>query len=256
MISAGVLEPARALACDEALVRASALRPTLLLWRTSPAVVIGRFQRADWEVDAAACAAHGARVWRRFTGGGAVYLDGGTLCAALVAPPGDAPGMVGVPGIYAPLLEAIAAACRRVGVNALRDERTVRVGGRKVTGIAAHHGRGGTLVHGTVLVSADLTALEECIRGPRGGRPDGTPNPTASRPDTVTNVGADGLEAALAEELGAEPGAFEPAELEKAEELLRARYHDPAWHAGPWSGVTPPDVWAILGGVRSAERSD
>ena len=78
--------------------------PTLLLWRLlRPAVVIGRFQRADWEVDAAACAERGARVWRRFTGGGAVYLDPSTLCVALAAPPEHPWAQLGVPEMYAPL---------------------------------------------------------------------------------------------------------------------------------------------------------
>src|SRR5439155_474126 len=48
----GALDPASALAWDEAIARSPLDRPTLLLWRTQPAVVIGRLQRADWEVDA------------------------------------------------------------------------------------------------------------------------------------------------------------------------------------------------------------
>src|SRR5439155_11926960 len=82
----GALDPASALAWDEAIARSPLDRPTLLLCRTQPAVVIGRFQRADWEIDAGACARRGVRVWRRFTGGGAVMIDPGTLCVALAWP--------------------------------------------------------------------------------------------------------------------------------------------------------------------------
>jgi lipoate-protein ligase A len=252
VVSAGLVEPAAALALDEALVRAAPETPVLVLWHTRPAVVIGRFQRADWEVDAAACAARGVRVWRRFTGGGAVYLDPGTLCAGLVVPAGHPDAALGVPEMYAPFLDGIAAACRALGLDAARDERTVRLSGRKVTGVAAHRGRLATLVHGTLLVEADLEALAACLAGPRGGTLDGRPRPAASRPDTVANVGTgmDAAQTAVVRAFAGPGGAEQPPserERRRAEELRRERYADPAWHAGPWHDVTPGEVSAVLG---------
>jgi lipoate-protein ligase A len=246
-VDLGRLEPAVALAHDEALGRDPGRPPTLLLWRLlRPAVVIGRFQRADWEVDAAACAERGARVWRRFTGGGAVYLDPSTLCVALAAPPEHPWAQLGVPEMYAPLLDGIVRACRLRGVEAEKDERTVRVGGRKVTGIAAHRGRGGMLVHGTLLVDADLDALRACLAGPRGGDLGGAPKPAPSRPDHVVNVGGADWERAMVEAFAAERGALGEGEAAAAAELSRQKYHDPAWHAGPWSDLTPPAVRALF----------
>ena len=165
-VDAGLLEPALALAHDETLGRDPGCA-TLILWRTRPAVVIGRFQRADWEVDPVACGERGVGVWRRFTGGGAVYLDQGTLCIGLAAPPRHPWSQLDVPRMYAPLLDGIVRACHAQGVGAARDERTVRVAGRKVTGIAAHHGRGGVLVHGTLLIEADLESWRAGRAGPR-----------------------------------------------------------------------------------------
>lgn len=253
VVSLGDCEPADGLALDEAVVRCRPQRPALVLWRSTPAVVIGRFQRADWEIDAAACAARGVRVWRRFTGGGAVYLDRGTLCAALVVPAGHPDATAAVPALYAPLLEAIAAACRSLGSDAVRDERTVRVDGRKVTGVAAHRGPSGTLVHATLLVSADLAALRACLAGARGGDLAGLPRPAASRPDHVTAIGGgvEAAQAALVEVLagaGAAVGSPSPAECRTATELRSSRYHDPAWHAGSWAAVTPDAVAGVLGG--------
>jgi lipoate-protein ligase A len=252
-IVAGLCEPARGLAWDEALVRAPVEVPTLLVWRARPAIVIGRFQRADWEVDPAACAAAGARVWRRFTGGGAVYLDPGTVCAALALPGSHPAASASIPDMYSPLLDGLVRACRALGADASRDERTVRVGGRKVTGIAAHRGREVTLVHGTLLVAADLDALRACLAGPRDGDLEGHPRPAASRPDHVTLIGGDvaAAEAAVVAALaapGADAGALTAAQAETADGLERTRYRDVAWHAGPWHDVTPPPVAAVLGG--------
>jgi lipoate---protein ligase len=251
-ILCGPCDPAQGLAWDEALVRAPVDRPALLVWRTAPAVVIGRFQRADWEVDAAACAAAGVRVWRRFTGGGAVYLDPGTVCAALALPAAHPAASASIPEMYAPLLDGMVRACRALGADASRDERTVRIGGRKVTGIAAHRGRDVTLVHGTLLVAADLDALRACLAGPRGGPLEGRPRPAASRPDHVTLLGGevDAAERAVVEALalpGIEPVALTETESETAARLLRERYLDAAWHAGPWADVTPDAVRAVLG---------
>ena len=251
-IVCGPCHPAQGLAWDEALVRAPVDRPTLLVWRAGPAVVIGRFQRADWEVAAAACAGRGVRVWRRFTGGGAVYLDPGTVCAALALPAGHPAASAPIPEMYAPLLDGMVRACRALGADASRDERTVRIGGRKVTGIAAHRGRHVTLVHGTLLVAADLDALRACLAGPRDGPLEGRPRPAASRPDHVALVGGDveAAERAVVDAFsapGAERTELTAGEADAAAGLLHERYSDPAWHAGPWADVTPDAVRAVLG---------
>jgi lipoate-protein ligase A len=154
--------------------------------------------------------------------------------------------------MYAPLLDGMARACRALGGDASRDERTVRIGDRKVTGIAAHRGRDVTLVHGTLLVAADLDALRSCLAGPRDGPLQGRPRPAASRPDHVALVGGDveAAEQAVVEAFsapGAERTGLRPAESEAASRLLRERYSDPAWHAGPWADVTPDTVRAVLG---------
>lgn len=250
-VSGGLVDPPGGLALDEAVVRAGPAHPLLVVWRSQPAVVIGRYQRSDWETDPDACAARGVRVWRRFTGGGAVYLDPGVVCAGLVVPAGHADAALGVPAMYRPFLEGMTRACRGLGADAGCDERTVRVGGRKVTGVAAHRGRAATLVHGTLLVDADLDALRACLAGPRGGDLQGAPRPTMSRPDHVANLGG-GVERALAAVVeafgGGKPEPPSTAEAAELERLCGERYLDRGWHAGPWAGVLSPPAQAVLGG--------
>jgi lipoate-protein ligase A len=242
------------LALDEALARAEPSDPVIAVWRSTPAVIVGRFQRPDWEIDPAACATRDVRVWRRFTGGGTVYLDPGVVCAALVVPASHPAATAGVPDMYSPFLDGIVRACRSLGVDSERDDRTVRVGGRKVTGIAAHRNRSATLVHGTLLVDADLDALQGCIAGPRTGELDGGPRPSPSRPDRVANIGGAvvAAETAIVEAFPfAAPVVSETADAHVAglaRNLLTARYDDRDWHAGPWKAVTPAAVAALLGG--------
>jgi lipoate-protein ligase A len=131
----------------------------------------------------------------------------------------------------------------------------VRVGGRKVTGIAAHRGRSGSMLHGTVLVRADLDALRACVAGRRDGDLDGLPRPSPSRPDHVANTEVDDVGDRLCAVLGAEPGELTAAEREAAEELRRTRYEDAGWHAGPWAAVTPREVEELLGGQRRTGRA-
>jgi lipoate-protein ligase A len=251
-VAGGLVRPAGGLALDEALVRAPLDGPVLAVWRSAPAVIVGRFQRVDWEVDAEACRIRDVRVWRRFTGGGAVYLDSGVVCAALAVPAGHPDAALGVPEMYGPFLEGMARACRSLGVDATADERTVRLGGRKVTGIAAHRGRLATLVHGTLLVDADLDALRACLAGPRGGDLEGAPKPAMSRPDSVTNVGGavEDAERAIAAALapGAEPAALDLERSAAAARLVEERYASREWHAGAWRAVMGADAVAVLGG--------
>ena len=251
-VAGGLLPPPAGLALDEALVRCATERPQLAIWRTRPAVVVGRFQRPDWEVEPGACRAAGARIWRRFSGGGAVYLDEGVVCATMILPSDDPAMAAGIPAMYQPFLCGVATACRALGVDPSVDERTVRVGDRKVTGIAAHRGRQVTMVHGTLLVDADLGALRACLAGPRGGDLQGAPQPTMSRPDHVANIGGsvERAEAAVAEAFDADlatAAAPSAAVDARASALQRERYLDRAWHAGPWSEVGDPRVAALLG---------
>ena len=122
-------------------------------------------------------------MWRRFTGGGTVYLDPGVVCAALVLPASHPAAAAGVPDMYSPFLDGMVRPAAQLGVDAERDERTVRVDGRKVTGIAAHRNRGGDARARNAAGRRRPRRAARCIAGPRGGELEGTPRPSPSRPD-------------------------------------------------------------------------
>lgn len=58
----------------------------LLLWRNSPAVVIGRHQNPWLEVNTSVLSEHGIEIARRNSGGGTVYHDNGNLNLTFFTP--------------------------------------------------------------------------------------------------------------------------------------------------------------------------
>src|SRR5208283_5766294 len=87
------------LALEEALARANCSNDsqhpaTVRFWRNPDSVVIGRFQEAEAEVDLEECNLSQVQVARRFTGGGAVFHDEGTLNFTVVTKPADKPSVL------------------------------------------------------------------------------------------------------------------------------------------------------------------
>jgi len=242
-------DPLRNLAIEEAVSRASDGRPTIRIWRNSPCVVLGRFQVLDAEVDQRACECLQVPVYRRFTGGGAVYNDLGNLNVSLVIPKNHLfvqrrSMLPRIPGQYALLLEPLANALASIGIEATFTDRSVLVRERKVSGVAAWFGVNTILVHATLLVDADLNQLELVLRGP-GAPGNQRWERTKSNRVEVTSLAREGLAydsvegalpaliAALAVQFGnvLEPGALTLREEELAAELLSNRYSKPLWHA-------------------------
>jgi lipoate-protein ligase A len=259
----GERDPRVNLAREEAVARhvaasPAAPAPVLRLWRSAPSVVIGRFQLGAAEVDRAAAAALRAPVLRRFTGGGTVWHDPGNLNVSVVLRPEDAlfgadPELRRLPGLYRLVLEPLATAAHALGVAGVRaTERDLVVDrpdgtAAKVTGVAAWLGGRALLVHGTLLVDADLDALSRACAGP-GAPGDPRWERTRSRRATVTSIAREladagrpaptvaAVDLAVVAAFGADalgPSAWSPAELAAADRLLADRYARPAWHADP-----------------------
>jgi lipoate-protein ligase A len=256
----GERDPRLNLAREEALARIVAAdrdapTPVLRLWRNDRCAVVGRFQVAAAEVDLAAARLVDLPVLRRFTGGGTVYHDPGNLNVSLLLRPDDPllladPATRRLPGLFRVLLGPLAAAASALGVPARATERDLVVEradatAAKIGGVAAWLGSRALLVHGTLLVDADLAALDRVCSGP--GAP-GNPRweRTQSRRATVTSLAreltAQGLpipdpgavDLAVVASFDAAAGApstWTAAELAAADRLLADRYADPRWHA-------------------------
>lgn len=236
------------LAREEAIARAVAGTPTLRLWRNSPCVLLGRFQVLEAEVDQRACAEARVPVYRRFTGGGAVYHDPGNLNVSLFLPRHQAPlskqKRARVPGVYSLVLEPLGNAVRSLGCAAVVTNRDLQIEQCKVSGVAAWLGVEAILLHATLLIDSDLALLEKVLDGP-GGTGNARWEQTKSHRARVTCLTCKGSQtltdelvetavvSAFATGFGCvfEQGMLTPQEEELAAKLLAHRYLLSQWHA-------------------------
>jgi lipoate-protein ligase A len=167
LIDSGIDRPETTAAIDEALLRSRVkgrCADTIHLYRRRPASVsIGYFQTASEVADLEACRRDGVPVIRRPSAGGAIYTDERQLVYAVVF----RPTMPITPGEGLELAcGAIARAMRGLGLVGAEHSgvNDVLAGGSKVSGSAQAIRRGVHLVHGTVLVDADLEAMSTYLR--------------------------------------------------------------------------------------------
>jgi lipoate-protein ligase A len=155
--------------------------------------------------------------------------------------------------LYRLVLDPLAAAARALGVAAARaTERDLVVDrpdgtSAKLSGVAAWLGGRALLVHGTLLIDADLDALARACAGP-GAPGDPRWERTKSRRATVTSIARElaaggrsapspaAVDLAVLAAFGATsfaPTPWSPAERVATDRLLADRYANPAWHGDP-----------------------
>ncbi|MBP5689375.1 MAG: lipoate--protein ligase, partial [Bacteroidales bacterium] len=131
------------------------------LWRNSPSVIIGRNQNAYAEVNLPYLEAHGIRLARRVTGGGAVYHDLQNLNYTIVGRSRDLER--DCPGYLHLMLDAL----RALGVPAeFTGRNDIVVEGRKVSGYAKRVYKDRLMVHGTLMYDVDISSLTEALSVP------------------------------------------------------------------------------------------
>jgi lipoate-protein ligase A len=231
-------------ALDEALLEsriADHSPDTIHLYRRRPASVsIGYFQAAADVVDLEACSRDGVPVVRRISGGGAIYTDERQLVYGMAFRPSKA---ISARDGLLRVCTAVARALERLGVGDLRVSgyNDVIASGAKVSGSAQAIRRGVHLVHGTVLVDADLQAMFTYLRPlPDKLRSHRITSPPA-RVTTLARLLGEAppmlrVKSAVAEELAtlvggqAELGTLTEEESASARALEGSRYTSPSWN--------------------------
>ncbi len=140
-----------------ALARRGAAGDTglLMLWRTTPTVMIGRYQNLAEEVRAEEARARGVALVRRRSGGGTIYTDlGGWQFGFLTPARDDEPP-------FRRQLDLVTSSLREMGVPAeLSGRNDLTLCGRKISGSAGYRESGTLVHHGSLLFDSDLSAME------------------------------------------------------------------------------------------------
>ena len=151
----------------------------LLLYRNSPAVVVGRNQNPEAEADISFCRNNDIPVIKRISGGGTVYHDTGNINYSFITDTGD--NLLLDSDFLTPVIKVL----EKLDIKAVQGKRKeLLLGGKKISGTAAHVKRGKQMFHGTLLYDTDLSVLETALRGDaskRGKR-------VASVSSPVTNI--------------------------------------------------------------------
>jgi len=151
----------RNLAVEEAIALAfsngTQTDPTIRMWVNPKAVIVGRFQEVVDEVDLAQCDANGLQVARRFTGGGTVFHDLGTLNFTML----DQRRPDSMFGFQERNLQLVVDALGNLGIrSSLSPPNSILIDGRKVCGASAAVGAHFALWHCSILVDTDIRLLE------------------------------------------------------------------------------------------------
>jgi len=126
-----------------------------LTYRNQPSVIIGRNQEALAETSTAGLAS-GIPIFRRTTGGGAVYHDEGNLNWAFI--------QNGSLEDRSSLVSLIIAGLRSLGLDVREGARGgLYIESYKIGGTASSVSNGSLLFHGTILIQTDLEQLHTCL---------------------------------------------------------------------------------------------
>lgn len=148
-----------------------------MLWQNTDAVIIGRYQNAAEEIDAAYVKENGIAVVRRMSGGGAVFHDLGGLNYTLITDDAESPvptdGWADADAVWQACMAPLLAVLRGYGLEAQFSGRNdIEIGGRKIAGCAQYARGSRTLHHGCILFDTDLSRVAAALRGkpPRDGQ--------------------------------------------------------------------------------------
>ena len=210
----------------------------MLFYINEPSVIFGKHQNPFQEANVAYVMDKGIGLIRRISGGGAVYHDYGNLNFSFIT----AFGTKGL-HVFRNLLQPILLALEALGVHPeLKENNTIFIEGKKISGNAQYTNLNRILSHGTLLFSTDLAVLHQAL--------DSKSDILSSRGvdsirSSVTNVSEHLKESMdilrfkqkLVEEAEKFFGEFEKYELSKTawDEILRLaqdKYQSWAWNYG------------------------
>lgn len=234
---------ASGLAMDEALCDrcAETGRSVLRLYTyRDHAVLVGRYQRVEAEVDLDAVAERGLDLNRRPTGGGTIVMGARQLGVAYAF---REEGPANPKQVLSRFGNLLSRALERLGIGTtLAGKNDLEAGGRKLAGLGIYRSPGGaTLCHASILAGIDLEVMAAVLRLPAAKLAAKVETELARRTVTASELlgrEVSGIE--IAEEIargwspgtgmaGLDPDRPSPAEEEEAARLVDAKYGTAGW---------------------------
>lgn len=242
LVRTGPLTPLQHMALDEVLaeeVAAGRRAPSVRFWEwAAPSVIIGSFQSVHNEVDLDAADRHGIEVVRRITGGGAMFVEPGTTVTySLYAPQSLVAGMSFADSyafLDAWVLEVLAELGMNVWYQPLND---ITSDGGKVGGAAQKRvAAGAVLHHVTMSYSIDAAKMADVLRvggvklSDKGvASADKRVDPLRRQTGMSREQVIDALSAGFADRFGLLDDAVTPAEWQRVDERITAKFATPEW---------------------------
>ena len=125
-----------------------------LIWRTTPTLVVGKYQNTLEEIRQDYVNAHGIQVARRLSGGGTIYADLGGWMFTFIQP--DDTQEIQFRQYTQPIVDALRALGVPAGFNGRND---LVIEGRKFSGNAQYKLSGSTVHHGTLMFDVDIDRM-------------------------------------------------------------------------------------------------
>lgn len=155
------------LAVEEHLLKNHA-EDVFMLWQSDNAVVLGKYQNAQTEIDLDFVDKNRINIARRYSGGGTVYQDAGNVNLTFI----ENTNCINFDKYVQQVLDLLSF----IGIYAQADERRgIHVNQSKISGSAQCIYKGRAMYHCTLLYSSDLDALRLSLNGKpeqAGNRPE------------------------------------------------------------------------------------
>lgn len=216
-------------------------RAYFMLWQNSNTIVVGKYQNTAEEINQAFVDAHGIRVVRRLSGGGAVYHDTGNLNFTFIVDQDTVPGL-NFKIFVRPVVEALA----RFGVHAeFTGRNDLTIGGMKFSGNSQYAKHGRLLHHGCIMLDSNLTDVADALRVKQAKFDSKAVKSVRSRVTTInthapTPIAMEDFKSAL-RACAMAGGALEPYTLTTEDMLAVQKLRDGKYATWAWNyGFSPP----------------
>jgi lipoate-protein ligase A len=235
-------EPLLQMALDQVLaeeVGAGRRKPTLRIWEwDKPGVVIGSFQSVKNEVDMDNAKKYGFQVTRRISGGGAMFMEAGSVITYSIYAPSDLVHGMTFADSYAFLDEWVITALKSLGIEAFYQPLNDITSAKGKIGGAAQKrlGTGAVLHHVTMSYDMDGDKMVEVLRIGREKMSDKGTKSANKRVDPLRSQTGlsraeiiDKMKATFVGLYGATDGEVTPDELAKARQLVDEKFATEEW---------------------------